>query len=327
MSYRFPLKMKACLLFALYYFLLTPLFLHASSTEIQLIEHIGVSSPVVILNDIAHVQGADPILNQKVGGVVVDTISNVDSIRVISAFKIKQALEKEGYANCLVKGLQSKVYVETKSIGHHKIEKILTKWLQKELPKDTDVRLAFENIPREWRIPADQNIKFEISTSQKKLINNVSLNLKATKDGFVASTIHPRVHITLFKPMLVFSRDINKGEIIHKSDLRLESCDLNTIHGIAVDQEELIVGKAAKRNLKQASLVYANDLELPTLIERGSLNQIVIINGGIRMNLQGARALRDGKKGETIEFIHPLNEKTTLFAEVMQIGVAIVQIS
>ena len=82
----------------------------------------------------------------------------------------------------------------------------------------------------------------------------------------------------------------------------------------------------ARRSIKQGAVLTAKDLTPRTLVERGSFNRIIILNGKVKMVVSGAQALENGREGEFILFTNPLNKYDRLKAKVMRSGLAMIKL-
>lgn len=294
---------------------------------IELIEMIGVKSTEVTLGDIAHIKTEDAALQKQIAHLVVEVLPNVDSTRVISAFKIKKILQQAGFFDASVLGLQSRVYVDVRSIATTEIEKIIRSWVLSNVAEGTKVKIQYERLPQGWKVPATENIAIEVSATKTKVGGMMTLTLKAMSKGTIVSTAQARIRSDLFRDALVLAKPAARGEILTVEHLRQEKANITHSAGMEMVNMQDVIGKVARKDLAVGSLIYSQDIELPVLIERGSLNRIVVVNGPVQMNMNGAKALERGKKGDVVMFTNPMNSKTTVAAVVIDKNIALVNLS
>lgn len=108
-----------------------------------------------------------------------------------------------------------------------------------------------------------------------------------------------KAEVRIRRDVAVLTRDVRKRRILSESDVRIERQWTDaTASPASVDE---IVGREAATNLKAGALVKASDVYTSVAIKRGDRVQVRIITPTITASLL-ARALADGRPGETIEF-------------------------
>lgn len=107
-----------------------------------------------------------------------------------------------------------------------------------------------------------------------------------------------RASIEVERQVVRLSRTVNRGEPLLSTDLNLDTTWLAS--DVAPADASLAIGAIAKRKLDAGSIVRARDIERPVLVSKGELVRIHMLSGALVIESE-ARALEDGREGETIE--------------------------
>lgn len=110
-------------------------------------------------------------------------------------------------------------------------------------------------------------------------------------------------------PVVMTSRAIARGAVISDADIVTERKPKtearNASDLLAVD----IIGKEARRTLREGQPVRSSDLSEPTLVKSGAAVSVVLKSGGMTLTAT-AQALRDGKMGETIQVMNVQSKRS-----------------
>jgi flagella basal body P-ring formation protein FlgA len=108
--------------------------------------------------------------------------------------------------------------------------------------------------------------------------------------------------------VLVLVRDIARGGLIEAGDLDWQAPGGTKPRGLP-DDASLVVGKAAKRNLRAGAVLYGTDFEAPSIVRKGQPVTIVYTTSGIRLTADGV-AQGDASKGEAVRVLNNYNKRS-----------------
>lgn len=318
---RFNLKI---LLFSMLMIFSYPSIAHAKKVKahVHLIDFITVKAPQITLGKIASIETKDSQLEEKLTQLVIDDVPIVGLSRIISSYKVKSILSSEDIEDVQVHGVQSSVYTESRELPSESIKDIVENWVAKQVGKDVDVEIKFIKLPRKWHVPTAKDMEYRISSRGRRMAGLINLRIQSVVGEKVLSTGHVKVNLSLFKEAVVLIRPLNKSEEITLDKIEIKRVDVSQLRGRELGNVDGILAMVAKRTLGVGTVLSKSDLEYPLKIQAGSLNRIVVVNGNIRMNLSGAKALQSGRKGDIILFANPLNEKEKIHAQVIDSGLA-----
>lgn len=321
------MRLKAIMVLVLIFFgvfgCLTEVFAKSYEAYVRLIDYIAVPSPKVLLGDIANIESENKELRERLIRLVVGGAPKISSSRIISSFRIKNLLEKEGFASIKVYGVQSTVTIEEREFSREEIKEVVLSWVEDQVDDDREVVIDFLRLPGSWIIPKGGGDSIRVESSKKKgLCGKMTLTLRSMFADRIMSSTRVRAEIFVFRKVPCIVRPIQRGEKISIDHVKVLRSDVSGANGMEIVRIEDVLGLVAKKNLPVGSFLYRKDFECPVLIERGSLNRVVVVNGAVRMSIAGAMSLQNGREGELILFSNPLNRKETIKARVMRSGLA-----
>jgi len=144
------------------------------------------------------------------------------------------------------------------------------------------------------------------------------VDISATEGDRVVFTrqvaVGGRVYATEALPVLAAS--INRGDIIGPNDITVAHVRSDQVRNGAVTDPYALVGKQARRPLKEGEPVLASQLQAPVVINRG--DEVVIFYALKTMNLTAkGKAMDAGGQGDVIRILNTSSNRT-LMAKVVQ---------
>ena len=132
--------------------------------------------------------------------------------------------------------------------------------------------------------------------------------------------------VSLPEPVAVLTRPLQRGDFLSRADVALvrPTGDVAQRTDDAFHALEDIVGKIARRPLREGLVLAPSMIEAPTLVRRGQLVSVVAIAHGIRIKME-ARARQSGAAGdlvqvETLDTREPFAAQVSGDGEVQVIG-------
>ncbi|MCB1135862.1 MAG: flagellar basal body P-ring formation protein FlgA [Chlamydiia bacterium] len=293
--------------------------------EIRLIDHIAVSGTDIHLGDIATVTADTEEQARKLRNVVISDLPSVGRTRVLSAFRIKHALQKQGWEDVSILGLQSTVAVQSRIVEEAELRNVIHNWVAESTAKQQEFDIDYIELPRNWEIPAGEEVEITVESKAQAPKGALTLTLRAKGNGRVLANSRARIEVSLYQDALVLIRPLRRGDKLSSDDVELRRADVTKSNGMEATDPDSLIGMTAKANLKLGTVLSVTHFDQPVVITRGSVNRILVLNGQVRLSVAGAEALQDGKKGEEILFRNPMNPKDPLRARVLRPGLAVVR--
>ena len=137
-------------------------------------------------------------------------------------------------------------------------------------------------------------------------LGKTTIGVKCT--GTNAWSLHVPVTISVYKNVLVASRQLQKGAVLTESDIELKKIDLAKLHYGFFEELKYGAGKKLKRRILAGAVLTPAMLKEPQLIRRGQHITIMAQSGLMIVRMQG-KALANGAAGERIKVMNVKSRK------------------
>ncbi len=299
----------------------------AAIAEIRLMDSADIEGSQIALGAIAVIDTEDADLKQRLLDFEIGESPKIGQSRLISSYKVRSLLKKEKIEDVKVLGGQSTVHTLSKKLSKDAIQDLIEDWLKNRLGSKTEVDISYKRIPDDWDVPVAKDLTYTIHTGGSELGRVVNFTVRAVVDNKVFARMHLQAELTLHRYTAVIVRPVQQGETMDAQHIEVRRADVTKSNGMELTNIEDVIGMEAKKDLPIGTLIYASDFVHPVVVERGTLNRIMIVNGTIRMMVTGARALQSGRKDELIMFSNPLNSGEPIHARVLRTGLAKVELN
>ncbi len=150
------------------------------------------------------------------------------------------------------------------------------------------------------------------------------VDITAAEDGRVVftrqMTVGGRIYPT--EPVLVLTASLNRGDIIRPEHVTVANLRADTVREGAITDAFALVGKQARRAIREGEPIRANQVQTPVLVRRG--DEVVVFYALKTMNLTAkGKALDAGGQGEHIRVLNPKSNRI-LTAKVVQANQVVV---
>ena len=132
----------------------------------------------------------------------------------------------------------------------------------------------------------------------------IGVKCKGTKPW----SLHVPVTISVYKNVLVASRQLQKGTVLTEADMKLKQIDLAKLHYGFFDELKNGIGKKLKRRVLAEAVLTPAMLKNPQLIRRGQKITIMAQSGLMTVRMKG-KALDNGAVGERIKVLNVKSRK------------------
>lgn len=111
------------------------------------------------------------------------------------------------------------------------------------------------------------------------------------------------------------SRNIRKGELLSAADLQTVRVRRSRIKDNNIVYASRLIGKEARRALKEGKMILSSEVGARTLIHKGDVVTAIYASGPMQISVK-VEALTEGGEGEKIELINSKSGKT-LFGKII----------
>lgn len=147
--------------------------------------------------------------------------------------------------------------------------------------------------------------RYEVEPIAEPALGAVSFKITAYHGTQVAGqseTVSARVQKRVIA--VVAGEVINRGELIHRRQMRLREVLIDDEEQACLSDTSLIAGQVADRTIKAGQLITASSIKRPVAVKRRQQIAIELNHGGIKITFNGI-AQEQGAVGEAIEVFNP----------------------
>lgn len=187
----------------------------------------------------------------------------------------------------------------------------LMAYLKKTDPwKGKDLKINLLNIPSNMRVPVGDTT-YRISRIDKKTSKGYSVAyVKVVVDGVDTTEVPVGLEIQLMTKVWVVARNLDRGHLLEKSDLRGEMHVVDaTANNISCAED--LAGYEVNRTLTAGTLLRRNEINKPMCAKRGDWVAINAVGKNLQVTLRG-KALANGRLGDRIMCVNERSNRQVL---------------
>lgn len=190
---------------------------------------------------------------------------------------------------------------------------------------DEEIELEFFGGKTYFALDDVSDVKIMVAEANfDELQNKFSAKVEVFADGKSVATTQLQGKYYVLGEVLVPERNINKGEIIAPEMLKAIKVRMNRIKPANLIDVSALVGREAKRVLREGKIVNDKDVGKVILIKKGEIVTSVYRTPKMQISAK-VEALAEGGKGDKIE-VRNVNSKKVLFAEVIDADTVMVEV-
>lgn len=190
---------------------------------------------------------------------------------------------------------------------------------------DEDIDFEFFGGQTNFAFDDAQNIKIMISNAKfDQQQNKFSTEAEVFGDGKFLAKTSLQGKFYILGEAYVPNRNINKGEEIRAEDLKKISLRINRLKPQNLTEAEKMVGKEAKRSLREGKIVNDKDVGEKQIIKKGDIVRLIYKTDKMLISAN-AEAMEDGCRGQKIE-VRNTKSKKIVYGEAVDADTVIVNV-
>lgn len=182
------------------------------------------------------------------------------------------------------------------SILAQSFEQEALKYLQKQFPEFEKIEMQLQK-----NFSSDEKIIVDYSRSISLGRGTAIIPVIATKEKKTSSSI-VSVKVQLYKKLLVANRNIERKEVLAKSDFETQVVDVTKLNGNPVGLDFLLSDYRIKSFVRKGEILLEEKLEKIPLVSVGDKVNAEVKNGNVTISTE-AFARQHGSKGDLIELV------------------------
>jgi flagella basal body P-ring formation protein FlgA len=272
-----------------------------------------VVGPRISVGEISEVIGTDRYQLDRFRKLDLGRAAPAGQVIKVTAAYIRIALRREGYGLDqfdLLGEEQVEVLTQSQKFGSLDFLPAAKEFIRgelKESAENVDVKLA--GTEKKLFLPAGKvGIHFR-SLLSGKYEGYTLLTAEVDVDGRLVQVLPLRLKVEVLHEAVTTVKRVERGEPFTKENVVLEKWPTSKIPREVMESLENVLGRTAAAAVPPRAIIRLNDLYDPPVIKRGQKVNMVARRGNIEI-WAGARAIEDGKAGDTIRVENDETHKT-----------------
>ncbi len=284
--------------------------------QIFLESEVIVDSRYYKLSEIAQLEGADPMLLEKLANVQIGRSPLPGGSLVVNRSLILSRLRKHIKKERILFPELQKATIRRAAlrITGDDIDKAVLTHLENTL-EGGDMKPKLLSKSRDIFLPRGE-LTYEVKSrgKYKKEGGYRNYEVAFSINGKVEKKVPVRVHVKVYKEVYVAKDTIKRDKVIQDADLQKLRMNVDRLPTNYVTDKSKLVGKVTKRPIGSNEVLHQNAITTPPLVKTGDQLLIVYETNSLRLTTPGI-AMSKGRLGERIS-VRNLTSKTIVQAEV-----------
>lgn len=286
--------------------------------QVHLSEGVIVGGSHYRLSEVAHLEGTDPALLEKLSNLKIGRSPLPGGSLVVTKSLILSRLRAHVKKRNVTFPDLERVTIRRSAlrVSGDDIDQVVLNHIEEQLAeKDTKIKLMTKS--RDIFLPkGDLDFEVKARGKYKQAGGYQTYEVFFKIDHKIVKKVPVRTHIKIYKEVFVAKDTIKRDHMIQDSDLEKIRTNVGRLPKNYVTDKSLLVGKVAKRAIGPSEVMHDNAVATPPLVKSGDQLLIVYETPSLRLTAPGI-AMRRGRLGERIT-VRNLNSKSIVQAIVKE---------
>ena len=278
-----------------------------------------VGNDVVCLGDVSDIISMDQSKIQELSGIKIADAPLAGQSRWVHADEIKMRLKQAGldeqqyliWASGPVKVLRRYATVAPENINAAVKAFVLrhAPWKPDQLKVD---RLTFD---QELTVPPGKVAYQVTAPKHTDWLGPIPFSVLVVVDGQAVKKVTAPATIEVWSDVVIAAKPLGKFQPIHADDILIKKMNLARVPSNVIATAEQVLGRRANRNIAANSILRSDQVEMPPVIKRGDVIQVIAESDVLKVTAKGL-AKENGAKGDRIQVMN-LGSKKIIYALVV----------
>ncbi len=298
----------------------TPSFVSGDNAiAIQMRSSAAVGKNTVQLKDVAQITHTDAQTKDRIGRIKVAEAPLPGRSRWVTARQVQMGLARAGIESSdyrIQKNGPTRVSRHAATVSSRRIRDAVEGHILANAPWDAD-QMKIRQIAYSQDVTVAQG-QLSLRVQSPKHIDwlgSIPFTVLITVDGTIAKKVTVPATIEVWSDVVVLAKPLGKYQTIEAHHTRIEKMNLARVPSNAVLNIDQAIGSRTNRNIVANSILRNDQIELPPVVKRGDVVQVVAESKRMKISIQ-AMARENGAVGKVIR-VQNLRSKKTIYAQVV----------
>ncbi|MBT8340791.1 MAG: flagellar basal body P-ring formation protein FlgA [Desulfatitalea sp.] len=284
----------------------------APPIQIMLRSEVLVDGDTITLGDIADIRAADPKQHKAFAAVEMEQAPLPGQSGFIHSHQVLTRL-KNNRIDPARFSLQAagpvKVVRRFATVTGEQIRIAVLQFIQTQAPwRPNQMKIRPIRYSQGHTLPTGQ-VGFKVRPPKHSdWLGSVPFKVSILVDGRpVDSTVVP-TYIEVWQDVVVAAKPLGRNQPISAADIKLERMNMARVPVSAILRKDQVLGRRANRAIAVNSVLRTDQVEMPPLIRRGDVVQVVAESKVLRVTTR-AVAQENGGRGEVVRMLNPRSKR------------------
>lgn len=218
--------------------------------------------------------------------------------------------------SCAVAGANQQTTQKVQTIQPAQIRAAVKRHIERHAPWDAEQMIVKQiKFNRQISLPAGKVALHVSAPKHTDWLGAIPFTVGVAVNGQRKAAHTVPVNIEVWSDVIMTTKPLGRFEPIDRDDVQIKRMDLARVPSNALLSVDDVLGKRANRNIAANCILRNDHVEMPPLIKRGDLVEVVAESPMLKISIK-ALAKENGRQGDRIKVVN-LRSKKTLYALVV----------
>lgn len=284
----------------------------AEPVRIVLPTHATVDADTILLGEIADIHGADAEQVESLGAVEVGRAPLPGQTLLLHGSQVEMRLRQHRFdADMLHIEATGPVRVLRghQSVTAEQITKAVHAFIVKHAPWSVEqMTIRPIQYAQSHRVPPGKVALQVIPSRHADWLGAMPFRVNIMVDGHAVQRTSVPAYIEVWQEVVLAAKPLGRNQPITRDDVKIETMNIARIPASAIMRLDQVLGRRANRPIAVNSVLRNDQVDLPPIIRRGDVVQVLAESETLRVTTQ-AVAQENGGLGETIRVMNMRSRK------------------
>jgi flagella basal body P-ring formation protein FlgA len=288
-------------------------------TRVRILEKVQIDDEKILLGNIAKIEGGDPQMIRKLGGIMVGRAPLPGNSRKLDGARIKTHLKQNRIDLAqLVLDIPTSITVSRSfiEVSQEKIKGLVSDYIsEKLLSGNPNASIRSIQVSESLRLPGGRITYAVTAPRNREMVGQVPFGVNFDVNGKLYKRVWATATIEVLADVVITKKPLGRHKPITEDDIMVLKMDLAKAPADVITDPEMVLGKRTRRAIGSQTMLRANLVEFPPLVKRGDVVVIVAETNGLKITALG-QVKKKGALGDRIPVVN-FESKKVLYARVV----------
>jgi flagella basal body P-ring formation protein FlgA len=288
-------------------------------TRIDVSKTSQVDAENIYLGKIARIEGDDPIMINRLSGIVIGRSPLPGKTRTIDSSVVNRRLKQNRIDPDQIElRMPPRVSIERSliEVSRDEISKVVSDYISNHVINNlSDARIKEIRVADSLNLPGGR-VSYTVKPSHDSdMMGKIPFTVNFDVNGKFYKRVWVTANIEVISNVVMTKRPLGRHKPITEDDIEIQKMDLAKLPADVITDPEVILGQRTRRAIGSKTVLRSSQVEFPPVLKRGDVVVIIAESAGFKISALG-QAKKKGRLGERIPVVN-FDSKKVLYARVV----------